>query len=70
MNAQTFEVLSALIGSIARLGSAVEAIRQQMPPGPQQDEATKFLHEALQSTKEAADTLTAIAADNRITPAD
>lgn len=66
MDAQTFEVLSSLMVSLARLGSAVEAIRQQMPPGPLQDEAAQLLHDALQSTKDAADSLTAIAKERGI----
>jgi hypothetical protein len=61
MDPKTFEVLSALTRAVARIGSAVEAMRQQMPPGESQDEVASVLHDALQSTREAIDVLTAIA---------
>lgn len=65
MNPQTFEVLPALTKAVARLGSAVEAIRQQMPEVQQQSEVANSLHDALRSAKEAIDVLTSIAKENK-----
>lgn len=63
MDPKTFEVLSALTRAVARMGSAVEAIRQQMPAGQSQEEVAAALHDSLQSAKEAVDALTLIAKD-------